>query len=178
MSAKIVATHDRAEQRAARRRSPEAAVDGVHAAAGVDAPAEKRHRQGDANLRTAALAFAVGSVIHNGDHFRRGLDSVSRELQAVGWLGMSVSLVAVVVVLSGHRTAPLVAVSAGFPLALGFIGAHWLPTWSALSDPFVEGGASWFSIVASLLEIGGALWLGVAGLMALRRRGGLGSVTG
>jgi len=135
-----------------------------------------QHRQRDAGLRRAALAFAFGALVHNGDHFRRGLSSVTPQLQAVGWLGMTLSVVAIVVVLSGHRTAPLVAVSAGFPLALGFTAAHWLPHWSSLSDSFVEGGAGWLSIVASLLEIGGALWLGVAGVVALRRTGGLASV--
>lgn len=122
------------------------------------------------------MAFAFGALAHNGDHFRRGFNTVTPQLQAVGWLGIALSVAAIVVVLSGHRAAPLVAVSAGFPLALGFTAAHWLPHWSSLSDSFVEGGAGWMSIVASLLEIAGALWLGIAGLIALRRRGGLARV--
>ena len=144
----------------------------------TSAPAPTRpttHRQPDAGLRHAAGGFLVAAVLHNGDHFRRGISTVSVELFWVGNLGMVLSAVAIVLVLVGHRTAPLVAVSAGFPLALGFTAAHWLPTWSALSDSFVHGGVSWFSIVASLLEIAGALWLGVAGLRALRRQGGLAS---
>lgn len=129
----------------------------------------------EAGLRRAAIFFAVAALLHNGDHFRRGLDSVTAELQVAGWAGMAVSAVAIVVILRGHRTAPLVAVSAGFPLALGFAAAHWLPQWSALSDPFVSGGASGFSMVASVLEIVGAAWLGVAGWRALHRAGGLAS---
>jgi hypothetical protein len=116
----------------------------------------------DPGLRRAAIFFALAALLHNGDHFRRGLDSVTAELQVAGWAGMALSAVAIAVVLRGHRTAPLVAVSAGFPLALGFA-----------SDPFVSGGASVLSIVASILEILGAAWLGVAGLAALRRSGGL-----
>lgn len=130
-------------------------------------------RQRDAGLRRAAVFFAVAAVLHNGDHFRRGLDSVTAELQVAGWAGMALSALAIVVVLRGHRTAPLLAMSAGFPLAIGFAAAHWLPRWSALSDPFVNGGAGWFSIVASILEIVGATWFGVAGWVVLRRQGGL-----
>ncbi|CAN5756840.1 hypothetical protein BH10ACT1_BH10ACT1_30940 [soil metagenome] len=133
------------------------------------------HRQADAGLRHAAWGFLGAAILHNGDHFRRGIDTVSAELFWVGNLGMVVSAVAIHLVLSGHRSASLVAVSAGFPLAIGFTAAHWLPTWSALSDTFVDGGVSWLSIVASLLEIAGALWLGIAGLRALRHQGGLAS---
>jgi hypothetical protein len=134
------------------------------------------HRQADAGLRRAAWFFLGAAVLHNGDHFRRGVSTVTTELFWVGSLGMVISAVTVYLVLSGHRTAPLAAVAAGFPLALGFTAAHWLPHWSALSDTFVHGGVATISIVASLLEIAGALWLGFAGLAALRRQGGLAEV--
>ena len=141
---------------------------------GPDAgPLRRPHRQPDRGLRWSAIGFAIGGLLHNADHLRRGLSSVSGSLQVVGWLGIALSIATVTIVLLGHRTAPIVAVAAGFPLALGFTAAHWLPTWSSLSDSFIEGGASRLSIVASLLEIAGALWLGTAGIIALRRRGGL-----
>jgi len=151
-------------------RVPSLSDDGSHLDPGR---AGTRRRQRDAGLWWAAIFFAVAAVLHNGDHFRRGLDTVTAELQVVGWAGMAISALAIVLVLRGHRTAPLIAISAGFPLAIGFAAAHWLPEWSALSDPFVDGGASWFSIVASILEIIGAAWLGVAGWVALRRHDGL-----
>ena len=59
--------------------------------------------------------------------------------------------------------------AAGFPLAIGFTAAHMLPTWSVLSDSFIDNQVSAFSWVASLMEIAGALALGVAGLVVLRR---------
>ncbi len=133
-------------------------------------------RQADAGLRWAAWSFLGAAVLHNGDHFRRGVNTVSTQLFWVGSLGMVISAVTIYLVLSGHRTAPLAAVSAGFPLALGFTAAHWLPRWSALSDTFVHGGVATISMVASLLEIAGALWLGFAGLASLRREGGLAGV--
>jgi hypothetical protein len=118
-------------------------------------------------LRYAALFFVVGSVVHNADHFRRGTDSVTTWLLGAGYLGMGVSAVAVAAVLFGHRLAPIVATGAGFALATGFTAAHWLPTWSVFSDSFVEGGASPFSQAASLLEIAGALTIGLAGMRIL-----------
>lgn len=131
------------------------------------------HRQPDAGLRHAAIGFAVAVVLHNADHLRRGTSSISGLLQTAGWLGLAISITAIVLVLCGHRFGPIAAISAGFPLALGFLAAHWLPTWSSFSDSFVEGGASWLSITASLAEVAGALWLGIAGVLAVRRQGGL-----
>jgi hypothetical protein len=78
----------------------------------------------------------------------------------------------VVLILTRHRLAPLVAAAAGFPLALGFFTAHWLPEWSALSDPVWEIGSwTWLSYVASTVEIVGALAVGLAGVAAVRAEG-------
>ena len=88
---------------------------------------------------------------------------------------MALTALAVVLVLRGHRLAPLVAVSAGTGLAIGFLAVHWLPGWGEFSDSFVDGGAAVTSMVASLLEVAGAVWLAVAGWRALRARGGLAS---
>ena len=92
------------------------------------------------------------------------------ELFVAGNLAAVVSIVAIVLVLRRHRLAAQVAVLAGFPLAIGFTAAHMLPTWSVLSDSFVDGHVSVFSWVASILEIVGALALGCAGLYVLRLR--------
>jgi hypothetical protein len=124
----------------------------------------------DRILRFAAVFFLVGFAVHNADHIRRGASSVTPELFAAGNLAAVVSVVAIVLVLRRHRLAAQVAVAAGFPLALGFTAAHMLPTWSVLSDSFVDGHVSAFSWVASLLEIAGALALGFAGLYVLRRQ--------
>ena len=124
----------------------------------------------DRILRYAAVFFLIGFAVHNADHIRRGVSSVTPELLAAGNLAAVVSVAAIVLVLRGHRLAAQVAVAAGFPLAIGFTAAHMLPTWSALSDSFIDGHVSVFSWVASLLEIAGALALGFAGLAVLRRR--------
>jgi len=128
--------------------------------------------QDDRILRYAAVFFLVGFAVHNADHIRRGASSVTPELFVAGNLAAVVSITAIVLVLRRHRLAAQVAVAAGFPLAIGFTAAHMLPTWSVLSDSFIDGHVSAFSWVASILEIVGALALGFAGLAVLRNRSG------
>ena len=127
-------------------------------------------RPGDRALQFAALFFAVGAVLHNYDHLRRGTGTVSSELSWVGTAGILLSAVLIVMALMRHRYAPHAAAVGGVVLALGFIGAHWLPTWSVYSDSFVEGDAAFVSQAASLLEIVGALAFAATGLYALRAR--------
>lgn len=129
----------------------------------------------DRGLRHAAIGFVVAAMLHNADHLRRGFGATTVGVQALGWAGMALTALAVVLVLRGHRLAPLVAVSAGTGLAIGFLAVHWLPGWGEFSDSFVDGGAAVTSMVASLLEVAGAVWLAVAGWRALRARGGLAS---
>lgn len=70
-----------------------------------------------------------------------------------------------------HEQAPRWAAAAAFPLAAGFFAAHWLPAWSVLSDPVWEIDTwTWFSVLASVAEILGALALGIAAVRVLRRR--------
>ena len=134
--------------------------------------AEKERR-----LVLAGYLFATGSAIHLFDHLRRGQTSVTEQLYWAGNLALVVQVAVITLVLTRHRVAPLAAAAAGFPLALGFAAAHWLPHWSSLSDSFVDERVSAFSYLASATEIAGALAVGVAGLAILRARG-LTSVAG
>jgi hypothetical protein len=123
-------------------------------------------------LTAAGVLFGVGSAIHVVDHLRRGQGSVTDELNWAGTFALVVQVTVVVLVLTRHRLAPLVAAAAGFPLALGFFAAHWLPHWSALSDPVWEVGSwSGLSYLASTVEIVGALAVGWAGLAIVRQDG-------
>ncbi|MEY2437139.1 MAG: hypothetical protein QOF97_1975 [Acidimicrobiaceae bacterium] len=128
------------------------------------APAERR-------LLMAGYLFMFGSTIHILDHLRRGQGSVTEQLYWAGNFALVVQVVVITLVLTRHRVAPIAAAAAGFPLAIGFAAAHWLPKWSSLSDSFVDDGANAFSYVASLLEITGALAVGLAGLSIIRARG-------
>jgi hypothetical protein len=126
----------------------------------------------DRRLVAAGVLFAVGSAVHTLDHLRRGQGSVTDALYWTGNLALVLQVLVVTLVLTRHRLAPAAAVAAGFPLALGFFAAHWLPDWGPLSDPLWETGSwTWVSYAASVLEIAGALAVGVAGLAVLRTRG-------
>jgi len=126
----------------------------------------------DQRLVAAGWLFALGSAVHIVDHLRRGQGSVTDELNWVGTLALVLQAVVVTLLLTRHRLAPVLAVAAGFPLALGFFAAHWLPEWSALSDPAWQIDSwRWFSYVASTTEIVGALAIAVAGLGVVRDRG-------
>jgi hypothetical protein len=124
------------------------------------------------NLQLAGVAFAAGSLVHLIDHLRRGQGSVTETLYWAGNLALIVQVAVITLVLTRHRVAPLAAAAGGFPLALGFLAAHWAPEWSALSDPVWEiDSLPALSYLASSLEIVGALAVGVCGLVVLRRDG-------
>ena len=94
-----------------------------------------------------------------------GQGSVSDLLFTMGNLALVLQVVTITLILTRHRLAPVVAVAAGFPLAIGFAAAHWLPHWSAMSDPVWQiQSATWFSYLASTAEIVGALAVGICGL--------------
>ncbi|MCU1366155.1 MAG: hypothetical protein JWL72_486 [Ilumatobacteraceae bacterium] len=121
-------------------------------------------------LVAAGWLFLVGSAVHLTDHLRRGQTSVTDALYIVGTAGVVVQAVVITLILVRHRIAPLLAAGAGFSLSLGFAAAHWLPTWSSLSDSFIDHHVSAFSVVASLLEIAGGVAVGVMGTVVYWNR--------
>lgn len=131
----------------------------------------------DRLLRWAMLLFTAAVLLHNGDHARRGGDSLSAD---VFWVGSSAILLEVaiaVLVMQRHRVAPFAAMVTGFSLAAGYMLVHALPPRVWLSDALFSGGASRLSQVAAVLEIAAALILGTAGTVVLHRRGGAASAT-
>lgn len=126
--------------------------------------------QPDTLLRTAAVVFATGLVLHTADHFRRGTDILTNHVLAAGTLSTIASLVVLALVLTRHRLAAPAAAALGLSMALGVTAAHLLPTWSAFSDSLPDGDVHAVTWAAVLLEIAGAAFLGVAGLLALRRQ--------
>jgi hypothetical protein len=124
----------------------------------------------DRKLQVAALVYLAGLVLHSADHFRRGIDTVTHHVFWAGNVSSVVGIVAVGLILTRHRLAPMAAVAFGFPVALGVAAVHLLPEWStALSDSFIDQSMSWMSWAVVLLEIAGALATGVIGLAIFRR---------
>jgi predicted exporter len=117
-------------------------------------------------LKYSTLFFALGLAVHGADHWRRGFHVLTPE---VFWAGLGVSILgvmAIVLVLMNNRFAPVLAVAVGFSTALGVAASHLLPRWSAFSDAFPGTTVSALSYTAVLIEIIGALLLGISGLVA------------
>ena len=115
-------------------------------------------------LSVAALVYVAGLALHNVDHLRRGLDATTLHVLWAGNLSTVLGVVAVVLILVGHRYAPAAAVAFGFPIAIGVSAVHVLPEWStALSDSFVDQSMSWMSWTVVAIEVAGALAVGVLG---------------
>lgn len=123
-------------------------------------------------LVVAGWVFAGGSALHLFDHLRRGQGSVTEELYWLGNIALIVQVTVVAFVLTRQRIAPLLATVFGPALAVGFFAAHWLPQWSAMSDPVWDITSwTWLSVFASSAEILGALAVTVTGIGVIRSVG-------
>jgi hypothetical protein len=123
-------------------------------------------------LRSAAVLYAAGTLIHTADHFRRGSDTVTTHVYSIGTVGTVLAFVTIGLVLAGHRLAPAAAVAVGLAHGFGIAAVHLLPDWGVFSDAFtgsaVARGVTGLSWAAVLLEVAGALATGFAGLYVLR----------
>jgi len=119
----------------------------------------------------SAVVFLVAFGVHTADHLRRGAESISSALYVAGTISSAITVAGITIVLTRHRLAPAVAVAVGFPQALAFLAAHFVPHWSSVSDSFVDEHVIWFSWFAASAEVLGATLFGVAGLLVLRREG-------
>jgi len=154
----------------------------MKAATGITSAAPSARRRivddvGDRWLGRAALLFTVAVIIHNGDHLRRGAETLSTDVFWVGGLGgIALEVAVVVLVCQRHRLAPLAAAVVGAVLAASYLEVHFLPAHYWLSDSFTSAPhVSPLSVTAASLEVLAALVVGAVGLTVLRRRGGLAS---
>ena len=126
-------------------------------------------------LKYCALLYALGLALHTADHLRRGLDAVTGQVLWAGNLSTAIGITAVVLVIIGHRFGPMLAAVTGIPVAVGVAAVHLLPKWSALSDSFLGAhntGVTAFSWTVVLIEIVGAVAMGIAGLAIVREQRG------
>jgi hypothetical protein len=114
-------------------------------------------------LRVTAIVYAIGLALHTADHFRRGVWTITRHVFWAGNLSTALGVVAVVLIVTGHRWAPAAAVAFGIPIAVGVAAVHWLPTWSVFSDSFVDKDLGWMSWTVVAIEVAGALATGIVG---------------
>ena len=127
-------------------------------------------------LLLATAGFAAAVVVHNGDHVRRGADELMSDVFWAGTLAIVVEAALILWACQRHRWAALAAAAFGTSLAIGYVVVHFLPARSWLSDSLPSGTdvhpLTW---VAASLEVVAAVGLAVAGIVVLRRRGGLAS---
>lgn len=124
-------------------------------------------------LRWVTALFAVALLVHGADHLRRGMDTLSSTVMALGTMQFVLAVATVVLVFTGHRWAAGAAVAIGFASAAGFILVHLFPDWfGPLSDSFINppasakvNGFSWF---AAIFEIIADLLIGSTGLRVRR----------
>jgi hypothetical protein len=109
------------------------------------------------------VLFLAGSLLHDADHFRRGLDVLTPEVLWIGITVICITLGAVGLTLLEYRHAPLIAIITGFGTAVGVSIVHLLPRWSAFSDPLASSNVDQRTWMAGLLEIGAALGLRLGG---------------
>jgi hypothetical protein len=121
----------------------------------------------------AVIVFAAAFGLHGIDHLRRGMAASPPSIMVGGMLQGIFVVVAVVLVLRGHRWASEAAVLVGFGSAVLFIYAHVLPTFlPGYQDSFISGpriNVTWFSWLTAVAEIGTGLVLGYVGFQARRR---------
>jgi len=123
-------------------------------------------------LRFCALFYALGLGLHTADHLRRGLDTVTPQVLWIGNISTVVGIGVVAAVVVGYRHAAMLAALTGLPVALGVAAVHLLPHWSAFSDSFdgAHGtGVTAMSWIVVLIEIAGAVALGIAGMRIVVR---------
>jgi len=122
-------------------------------------------------LRWAAAVYALGLAAHTADHIRRGTGVISPEVYWAGLVSTAAGVATLLLVALRHRLAPLAAALLGVPVAIGVAAVHLLPHWSVLSDAFPGSrgtGVTPLSWTVVLVEIAGALVMGIAGVRALR----------
>jgi hypothetical protein len=124
-------------------------------------------------LKYCALFYALGLALHTADHLRRGLDVVTPQVLWAGNVSTLIGVTTVVAVILGHRYGPMLAAVTGLPVGLGVAAVHLLPKWSALSDTFQgahNNGVTALSWTVVLMEIAGALAMGVVGFLVVREQ--------
>ena len=129
-------------------------------------------QRSDRLLRSGALLYGAGLALHLADHFRRGTEVLTGEVNLLGTISTIAGVAVIVMVFVRHHLAPAAAVALGFPVAIGVAAVHLLPRWSDFSDAFPGSttGVNAMSWAVVLIEIVGAFALGLAGLAALRER--------
>ncbi len=115
------------------------------------------------------VALTAVAWFHDLDHARQ-VREVEGPVALLGLLGVVTTLFALGLAIARHPLAPLASIVVGFGSAIGFFAVHVLPDWGPLSDGYPDLPVDALSWIAAIVPIVVGLWVGVAGLRAVRDR--------
>ena len=118
------------------------------------------------------LLLMAALVAHTLDH---GLNQPARTLPAsadvIGILGFAIIAVSAVLAIRRSPAAPLASLVAGSATVLGLLAVHLTPFWwSFVSDPLWDFGANALTWALTLVVLGLAATVAIAGARALPAR--------
>lgn len=120
-------------------------------------------------LKTAAVVFIITWVVHTADHIRRGTELTNDGVIWSGTFAAILAAIALTLIFTDHRLAPVVSVAVFGGLAFGVAATHILPSWGYFSEPLlVDSRADRWAAVAALPEIAASAWLAWVALGLVR----------
>ena len=127
---------------------------------------------GHGMLLAASAALLIAVALHGVDHALqdRGIGALTTEVLVGGVAIGALAAGVLVLALRAHPRAPQVAAGVGAYIALNVTAAHFLPHWSALSDPYADLDLGVVSWAAAAFEVACAAVLAAVGLAVMRRR--------
>ena len=118
-------------------------------------------------LLAAVVVWNLTTLSHGADHLRQGLGRLSFEVFAIASTGALLALLTLALVLREHRYAPHLAIYGGVNVALGLVASHFMPHWSAFSDPYQDAGVDALSWGIAIVDAGAALLAAYVGYRVL-----------
>lgn len=123
------------------------------------------------SLVGSGAGFLVATLVHIGDHTRRGWSELSGQVLVAGSIGAVFIAVGLYLAFTGHRLAPLAATAVGWGMFVGLGAVHLLPDWGPFSDSLLGSDVDLTTWVIALFQLSTAGVFGVVGSLAVRDSG-------
>ncbi len=107
-------------------------------------------------------------VLHTLDHTLRQTETVPVEAATAATAGFVAAVLALGLVLGGHRLAPAATALVGLATSAGFVAIHVFPEWSVFSQPYADIDVDALSWAAMLVPALAAAGVGAIGVNAAR----------
>jgi hypothetical protein len=107
------------------------------------------------------------TVIHDLDHVRQARP-LPLEVNVVGAVAITASIVTLVLAFRGHPLAPFAAMVLGVGSVVGFVAVHLVPRWSVISDPYAGAGVDALSYGIVFATMAAGAYLALEGYRSVR----------